>query len=115
VIRLQASDSCSQPLYGQPSLQPASSALSPNSVLWETRDSKGECDGLYVFGPGSGAVGRCGPVGVGVALLEEVWPFWNRHVTVGVGFKTLTLAVWKSVFCWQPSDEDVDLSAPPAP
>jgi hypothetical protein len=34
---------------------------------------------------------------------------------VGVGYKTLILAAWKSVFCWQPSDEDVELSAPPAP
>jgi hypothetical protein len=26
------------------------------------------CDGLYTLGPGSGTVGRCGLVGVGVAL-----------------------------------------------
>ena len=25
----------------------------------------------------------------------EVWPCWNRYVTVGVGFKTLILAAWK--------------------
>ena len=31
-------------------------------------------------------VRRCGPVGVGVSLL-------------GVGYKTLILAAWKSVFC----------------
>jgi hypothetical protein len=28
------------------------------------------CDGLYMFDPGSGTIRRCGPVGVGVALLE---------------------------------------------
>ena len=55
-------------------------------------------------------LGRCGPVGVGVALEGEVWPCWEgvallekvwpcltRHVTVGVGFKILILAAWKSV------------------
>jgi hypothetical protein len=34
-----------------------------------------------------------------VVLLEEVWPFWSRCVTVDVDFKTLILAAWKSVFC----------------
>ena len=29
-----------------------------------------ECDGLYMLGPGSGTIRRCGPVRVGVALLE---------------------------------------------
>jgi hypothetical protein len=28
------------------------------------------CNGLYRLSPGSGTIGRCGPVGVGVALLE---------------------------------------------
>lgn len=42
------------------------------------------CDGLYMVGPGSGTVG------VSVALLE--------CVTVGVDFKTLILAAWKSIF-----------------
>jgi hypothetical protein len=32
----------------------------------------------------------------------KVWPCWSRCVTVGVGFKTLILAAWRSVFCWQP-------------
>jgi hypothetical protein len=50
---------------------------------------------------GNGTIRRCGPVGVGVSL--------------GVGFKTLTLAAWKPVFCQQPSDEDVELLAPPVP
>ena len=50
-----------------------------------------ECDGLYMLGPGSGTIRRSSPVGVG-------WPYWSRHVTVGVGFKTLILAAWKPVF-----------------
>jgi hypothetical protein len=33
----------------------------------------------------------------GVALLEWVWPCWSRCVTVGVGYKSLILAAWKSV------------------
>ena len=44
---------------------------------------------------------------LGMALL-------SKCVTVGMGFKTLTLVAWKSVFYLQPSDEDVELSAPPA-
>jgi len=55
------------------------------------------CDGWYILGPGSGTIRRCGPVGVGVALLEWVWPCWSRCVTVGVGFKTLTLASLSSL------------------
>jgi hypothetical protein len=35
----------------------------------------------------------------GLALLEWVWPSWSRCVTVDVGFKTLILVAWKSVFC----------------
>jgi hypothetical protein len=27
-----------------------------------------ECDGLYILGPGSGIIWRCGLVGVGVSL-----------------------------------------------
>ena len=73
VIRLQASVPCPQPLHRQPFSQPALSALSPNSVLWETRDSEGEYYGLYMVGPGNGTVRRCGHVGVGVALW--VWAF----------------------------------------
>ena len=32
----------------------------------------GECSGLNILGPGSGIIKRCGLLGVGVALLEEV-------------------------------------------
>jgi hypothetical protein len=46
---------------------------------------------------------------------RKVWPCWSSCFTVGVGFKTLLLASWKPVFCYWPSDEDVELSAPPAP
>jgi len=44
----------------------------------------------------------------------EVWPCWSRCVTVGMGFKTLLLAVWNRVFHYQPSDKDVDPSVLPA-
>jgi hypothetical protein len=30
--------------------------------------SQCDCDGLYMLGPGSGAIRRCGLVGVGVSL-----------------------------------------------
>ena len=45
------------------------------------QNAKHNCDGLYVLGPRSGTIRRCGLVGVGV--------------TVGVGFNTLVLAAWK--------------------
>jgi hypothetical protein len=51
----------------------------------------------------------------GMPLLEWVWPCWIRCVTEGVGFKTFILASWKPVFCYQPSDEHVELLAPPVP
>ena len=39
-----------------------------------------------LFGPGSGTSSRmCDFVGVGVALLEEVWPCWRRCGLVGGG------------------------------
>jgi hypothetical protein len=64
------------------------------------------CDGLYMLSPGSGTIRRCGLVGVGVALLEWVWPWWSGCGLDGVGvlhcgyeLKTHILAAWKSVFC----------------
>jgi hypothetical protein len=42
-----------------------------------------------------------------VVLLEEV-------CHCGVGFEIL-LTTWEPVFSQQPSDEDIELSAPPAP
>jgi hypothetical protein len=47
-------------------------------VLGSERDP--HCDGLNMLGPGSATIRRYGPAGV------------------GVGFKTLILAAWKSVF-----------------
>ena len=49
-------------------------------------------DGLYMLSPGSGTR-------EGVALMEYVRPCWSRCVTVALGFNTLILAAWKSVFC----------------
>ena len=42
------------------------------------------CDRLYMLGPGSGTIRRCGPVGVGVALLvpgvgQEAKIFLDSH------------------------------------
>ena len=34
----------------------------------------------------------------GVALLKFVWSPWSRYVTVGMGFNTLALDAWKSLF-----------------
>lgn len=40
------------------------------TVVLETRETnEGYCDGLYILGPGSGTIRRCGPFGVGMALL----------------------------------------------
>ena len=36
------------------------------------------CGGLNMLGPGSGTIRKCGLVGVGVALLEEVCHFGSR-------------------------------------
>ena len=65
------------------------------------------CSGLYMLGPESGTIRGYDSVGVGVDL-EEV-------CHCGCGFKTLILAAYKPVFCQQPSDEDVELLASPAP
>jgi hypothetical protein len=34
---------------------------------------------------------------------------------VGVSFNTLVLAAWEPLFSWQPSNEDIELSASPVP
>ena len=80
--------------------------MTPSVILYTT------CDGLSMLSPGSGTIRRCGLVGVGVTLLEWVWPCWsgcglvevgvallewvwpccNRCVTVGMGFNALVLA-----------------------
>jgi hypothetical protein len=66
-----------------------------------------ECSGLYMLGPGRVTIRRCGLVGVGVTLL-------GKHATVGLSNEILLLIIWEPVFYW-PSDENVELSAPPAP
>jgi hypothetical protein len=45
------------------------------------------CDGLYILGPESDTIWKCGLVGIGVTWLK-----------CGCGLKTLTLVAWKSVF-----------------
>ena len=66
---------CCQPLCGcwelklgsleeQPMLLAADLSLqTPVVIFWDR-----VCDGLYMLGSGSGTIGRCGLVGVGVAL-----------------------------------------------
>ena len=52
-----------------------------------------------------------------MALLEEVWP-QRKCVTVGWALRSpmlRLLPVWKIVSSWLPLDQDVELSAPPAP
>jgi hypothetical protein len=44
---------------------------------------------------------------------KYVWYSWRKSVKVGMGFRILILAAWKSAFKY-PSDEDVELSALPA-
>jgi hypothetical protein len=41
-----------------------------STIRWEGRIGEGCYDGLYIFGPGRSTSRRCGPVGVGMALLE---------------------------------------------
>ena len=60
------------------------------------------CGCLNMFGPGSGTLRRCDLVGGSVSL-------W------GLGFETLLLATWEAVFTCLPSEQDVELSAPPVP
>jgi len=58
------------------------------------------CDGLYMLSPGSGTIRRCSLVGVGVLL----WS-WALRPPSCLEVSLLLAA----------SDEDVELSAPPAP
>lgn len=58
----------------------------------------------------------------GVALLRGVVLFWSNahsfrsmYVSVGMGFKTLILVAWKPIFSYLPFEQEIDLSAPPAP
>ena len=40
----------------------------PTCTIWSTKYILSECDGLYMIGPGSEPIRRCGIVGVGVLL-----------------------------------------------
>ena len=62
-----------------------------------------------MLGPGSGPIRRHGLIEVGVALEVPSSVYW------GVDKETLLLAMWEPVFSLRPSDEDVELSALPAP
>ena len=53
--------------------------------------------GLHMCGSGNGTIRRCGLVGVGVALLEWVWPCWRKCVTVGAGFEVSYVQAMPSV------------------
>jgi len=52
-----------------------------------------------MLSPWSGTIRRCGLVGVGVALLEWVWPCWSKCGLAGVGVVLLE-QVWP---CWSVS------------
>jgi hypothetical protein len=54
------------------------------------------CGDSNMIGPGSGTIRRCGLVGMGVALLEWVWPCWNGCGLVGVDVALLELLY----HCW---------------
>jgi hypothetical protein len=74
----------------------------------------------------SGTIRRCGLVGGGVALLEEVWSCWRRCGLVGGGVALLEevchcvsrlseclvfkiCPMQKRASSWKPSDQDVEL------
>ena len=59
-----------------------------------------------MLGPGSGTIRRCGFVGVGVALLEEVCLCWGK-------LRDPPPRCLKTVCYWIPLDEDIELSAFP--
>jgi hypothetical protein len=57
---------------------------------------------LNIVVPGDGTIRRCGLVRRRVSLYR-------------VGFETVLLTAWKTVVFWMQMDQDVELSAPPAP
>ena len=68
--------------------------------LWQCQKHQG---GLNMLGSGNITIRRCGLVGGSVLL----WGWTLRHL--------LLLAPWKTDFFWWLSDQDIELSAPPAP
>jgi hypothetical protein len=80
------------------------SSIFKDILLNKFRPCRNECNTVMVcISLDQGVV----PSG-GVALLE-----WVCHC--GCGYKILTLVAWKSVFHYQPLDEDIELSDPPVP
>jgi hypothetical protein len=51
-------------------LMPRTSPQPLNRVLKRKKKKEDNCDALYMLSLGSGMIRRCGPVGVGVVLLE---------------------------------------------
>jgi hypothetical protein len=67
----------------------------------------------YAWPKGSGIIRRCGLVGIGVALIEEVCHCAGRLWGL-LGFRLL-LSGGKIPSSWQPLGQDVELLAPPNP
>ena len=70
-----------------------------NETLWPKR--KLGYGGLKMLGPGNGTIRRCGLVGGSASLWGGLWDPPPSFLT--------------TVCSWLPLDEDVELSAPPAP
>ena len=82
----------------------ASTRLQMNRTKQEKmRKCESPCDGLYILGPESSIIRRYGLVAVGVSLLG-----WR-------GLRPSSQLPGSQFFHKQPSDEDIDLSAPLAP
>lgn len=46
-----------------------------------------------------------------MALLVGV-SCWRKYITLSMSLETLLLTLWKPVFSYSPSEQDVELSAP---
>ena len=57
----------------------------------------------------SGAIKKYGLVGVGVALLEWVWPCWRKCVTIQAGFEVSDIICMAHSLSLLPVDQDVAL------
>jgi len=83
---------------------------SPVSASQFQKYSVGWFGCLFMLGPASGTIRKCGLVGGGMALLKEVCPCWG-----GWSLRPLLLVAQKLVF-YQPLDQDMKLSVTsPAP
>ena len=54
-----------------------------------SKDVTADSGSLKMLGPRNGTIRRCGLAGVGVALLEWVWPCWRKCGLVGGGVALL--------------------------